>query len=322
NYAGELTSAAVTLTKQDLTGTVTITGTPQFSETLTASVTQLPADAQNITYKWYVNGVEVQGVNGNTWTPGKEVVGKAITVKVTADNYAGELTSAEVVLQIRDLTGSLTITGGQKPTEELTVDVKDLPADAQNVSYQWYANGTAIPGATSASWTIEEAYVGQSISVQLIADNYTGSLTSNEVVIQPTDKTPSVSISGNAVVGSTLQAVLQDVPANAQNISYQWYVDGVAIPGATSDSFVVEEAYAGKSITVKVSFDDLALEIESLKVEIANPENDNVAGDDNTTAGEVPNTGDSTNVFMLLLMAAGALLAKAGIVFKSSKEKE
>ncbi len=411
NYAGELVSDKLTLAKKDLVGTITISGKPQFSETLMAVTAQLPADVQNVKYEWYVDGELVKGVASDTWKPGKDIVGKTVTVKVTADNYAGALTSTGVVLQAKDITGDVVISGVNKPGNELKADVINLPADAQNVSYQWYTDGVAIPNATSSSWIVDISgvnkpgnelkadvinlpadaqnvsyqwytdgvaipnatssswivdgmYEGQTITVQVVADNYTGSATGAGVVVQPADKVPSVSIDGKPVVGSTLTAILQDLPVGAQNITYQWYANGVAIPNATSSSWIVEEAYAGQIITVKVKIDNFTSEIESLgigvthldgvaipnatssswiveeayagqiitvKVKIDNFTSEieslgigvtHLEENSTNTDKNTPNTGDSTNVFMLLLMAFGAILTKVGILFKASKEKE
>ncbi|MDE6195284.1 MAG: hypothetical protein K2F55_00265, partial [Erysipelotrichaceae bacterium] len=199
NYKDELTSAEVTVVDKDaLTGTVTITGTPKVGETLTAEVTGLPNDA-NTTIKWYANGVEV--ATGETWTTTYDYVDQEITVKVTADNYTGELESTAVTLMKADLTGTVTITGTAKVGETLTAEVTGLPNDA-NTTIKWYANGVEI--ATGETWTTTYDYVDQEITVKVTADNYTGELTSAAVTLMKADLTGTVTITGTAKVGETL----------------------------------------------------------------------------------------------------------------------
>ncbi len=59
-----------------------------------------------------------------------------------------------------------------------------------------------------------------------------------------------LSISGSAEVGATLTADLT-TSAPAASISYQWYADGSAIDGATSDTYTVDAADAGAPILVR-----------------------------------------------------------------------
>lgn len=56
-----------------------------------------------------------------------------------------------------------------------------------------------------------------------------------------------VTISGTAAVDSVLTAVLGQ---NWTATGYQWYADGVAIVDATSATYTVTSAEAGKAITV------------------------------------------------------------------------
>lgn len=61
-----------------------------------------------------------------------------------------------------------------------------------------------------------------------------------------------VSISGDATVGSTLTVTTSILQTDAK-ASYQWYRDGSAISGATSDTYTTVEADAGHEIICKVA---------------------------------------------------------------------
>ncbi|MBD5804304.1 Bifunctional hemolysin/adenylate cyclase precursor [Azoarcus sp. Aa7] len=66
-----------------------------------------------------------------------------------------------------------------------------------------------------------------------------------------------VIITGEAARGSTLTATNTLFDADGLGtISYQWSADGVAIDGATGDSFVIGQAQVGKVITVTASYTD------------------------------------------------------------------
>lgn len=316
NYNDHVTSAGVVLAKKDLIGTVTIDGIPKVDETLTAILQNVPNDAQNVTIKWYAGDKEI--AVGDTWVSIYDYAGQDITVRVTADNYAGELVSDKVILAKKDIIGAVSISGTPQFSETLTAVIEQIPADAQNVKYEWYADGVLVNDVTGDTWTPGKDIVGKTVVVKVTADNYAGELTSIGVVLQAKDITGDVVINGISKPWQELTADVTNLPVDAQNISYQWYANGVAIPGATSASWIVERVYEGQTITVHVIADNYTGSITSSGVVVQPADEENI-----TTEGtNIPNTGDSTNVFMLLLMAFGAILTKVGILFKDSKEKE
>ena len=65
-------------------------------------------------------------------------------------------------------------------------------------------------------------------------------------------------IRGTLAVGQTLYAELLDTDGVPSDVSYQWYANGVAIAGATSASYQLTDADAGKEITVTAVFADRA----------------------------------------------------------------
>ena len=94
-----------------------------------------------------------------------------------------------VVYLLEDLnnraTGAPSISGALQQDEELTADTAGI-ADADGLgafSYQWLAGGTAISGATSSTYTLKAAQVGDAISLTVTFtddEGYSESLTSAE----------------------------------------------------------------------------------------------------------------------------------------------
>lgn len=134
---------------EPLTGSVTVTGTPNIGETLVANVSGLPEGAEP-QYQWYrtdVTGSDVHysinGATSSTYDIGSDVpVSTFIWCEVTdaSGNYVGTLESNHVgpVLDAPDpLTGSLSISGGLYVGNTLTVTGTGLPNDA-DMAYTWY----------------------------------------------------------------------------------------------------------------------------------------------------------------------------------------
>ncbi len=94
----------VTAVNDDLSGAVTITGTPTEGETLTAANTLADEDGLGtIGYQWKADGVDISGATASTYTLLQSEVGKAITVVAaytddqgTAESLASSATSAVV----------------------------------------------------------------------------------------------------------------------------------------------------------------------------------------------------------------------------------
>lgn len=79
--------------KSYMYGTVSINGTPEIGETLTAVTKDTPSGA-SLTYQWYRGDTPVSGANDRTYTPSEaEDVGQTIKVAVGADGYEGTLTA-------------------------------------------------------------------------------------------------------------------------------------------------------------------------------------------------------------------------------------
>ena len=106
--AESLTSAATTAvaaadppSNSPATGAPTITGTAKVGETLTADTSGI-SDADGLTgpgfaYQWLADGADISGATGSTYTPVAGDVGRAITVRVSFTDDAGNaevLTSA------------------------------------------------------------------------------------------------------------------------------------------------------------------------------------------------------------------------------------
>jgi Ca2+-binding RTX toxin-like protein len=113
------------------------------------------------------------------------------------------------------------------------------------------------------------------------------SIISNSHINTPSSGTPSfyneptgtVSIGGNAIQGQVLTATnnLQDVDGMGV-ISYNWNADGIKIPGAINNSFLLTSDQVGKTITVIANYIDGHKSAES----VSSPATNSVANSPGT----------------------------------------
>ena len=155
------------------TGSVTITGTATQGQLLTAHNTLADADGLGtIGYQWKSDGSPISGATGTTFTLTQAQVGHVVTV---AASYADGASTAESVssggtasvANINDApTGSVTITGTALQGEVLAAGNTLADADGLGtLSYQWKSDGSAISGATNATFTLTPTQVGHVVSV-------------------------------------------------------------------------------------------------------------------------------------------------------------
>ena len=283
-------SAVVTAFNSTPSGSVTVSGTPTQGQTLTAANTLADVDGLGtISYQWFADGVAISGAIGNTLLLSQAQVGKSISLTAsytddggTAESMASAATAA--VANVNDAsTGSVTISG--TPTQGQTLTAANTLADVDGlgpISYQWFADGAALSGATGDSLRLSQAQVGQAISVT--ASYIDGFGTAESVASAATAAvanvndaaTGSVTISGTPTQGQTLTAAntLVDVDGLG-TIAYQWFADGVAISGAIGNTLLLSQAQVGQAISVTASNIDGFGTAESVTSE-ATDEVDNV----------------------------------------------
>ena len=272
------------------TGAPTISGTAQVGETLTASTSGI-ADADGLTnatfaYQWLADDTAITNATASTYTLTSGERGKAIKVRVSFTDDAGNdesLTSAgTAAVEARPnspATGVPTISGTAQVGETLTADLSGI-ADEDGLnnaaySYQWLADDSDIAGATGSTYTLDAGDEGKRVKVRVTFTDDAGnaeSLTSaatGEVEARPNGPaTGQPTIGGTAQVGETLTANVSGI-ADADGLdnasfAYQWMAADVEIAGATGRSYTLAEADEGKTIRVKVSFTDDSGNSESL----------------------------------------------------------
>ena len=270
------------------TGLPTITGTAQVGETLTADTTGISDDDglgnATFAYQWFAADAEINGATASTYTLVTADAGKAIKVRVSFTDDAGndeELTSAAMgavatapLPSNNPATGAPTITGAAQVGETLTAVTTGISDDDglgnATFAYQWLADDAEINGATASTDTLVAADAGKAIRVRVSFtddagndEELTSAVTGAVAAAPPPPNTPATgapSITGTAQVGETLTAditsIADDDGLDNATFAYQWFAADAEINGATASTYTLVAADAGKAIKVRVSFTD------------------------------------------------------------------
>ena len=207
----------------------------------------------NPTYQWYFNGTAIAGATGPAFNISSAQITSAGLYTVVLTNSAGSVTSAPASLTVSVAHTAPVILNQPKSQTVLLGSAVLFTVTVQEnlgVTYQWYFNGTAIAGATSAAYTITSASASQAGSYTVSVNNTDYSVASNvaNLTVTVPSSAPSItqqpqSESVNLGSGATFTVTGSGTP----NPTYQWYFNGTAITGATNASFAISTTQASNA---------------------------------------------------------------------------
>jgi len=168
-------TTAVTNYNDPAVGDVTISGTTEQGQTLTATHNLTDDDGTStFNYLWILDGTNTTNTTTSYLLTANEV-GKQLVCQVSyTDNFGNiheevSAPTATIVGANNLPTGYVVITGDTFYGETLTADTSNI-ADADvagtiSFSYQWSADGTAISGATGSTYDLTLNEIGKAITV-------------------------------------------------------------------------------------------------------------------------------------------------------------
>lgn len=230
----------------------------------TATFTVVATGTAPLSYQWQKNGASLGGATAASYTtPAVAMADNGETFQVVVSNAAGSMTSSAATLtvtasavapSITTQPASQTVSAGQTATFTVAA------TGTAPLTYQWSKGGTAISGATAASYTTPATTStdnGAQFTVKI--SNTAGNVTSNAatLTVSSTATAPAITTQPASLtvnVGQT--ATFTVVATGTAPLSYQWSKGGTALSGATAASYTTPattSADNGTQFTVKVS---------------------------------------------------------------------
>ena len=237
NSCGSTTSSATVITVNPLP---TATITPAGSTTICSgsSVVLNGNTGTGLTYQWKLNATNISGATAASYTAN---AAGSYTLVVT--NSCGNTTSSATVVTINPLPTATITAGG--PTTICTGNTVVLNANTgTGLTYQWKNNGSAISGATAASYT-----ASTSGSYTVTVSNTCGNSTSAATVVTVSGTITATITAGGPTTFCTGGSVLLTA-STGTGYTYQWKLNGTNISGAT---LITYSANTAGSYTVAIS---------------------------------------------------------------------
>jgi hypothetical protein len=235
NPFGSVTSAVATVTVV-YTPSISVQPIPQTvaaGSSLTLSVSA--SGTAPLAYQWQVSEGLIEGATNSSLTIDPVLTNYTDNYWVVVSNAYGVVTS-----QVAAVFVYAPVTIQSQPNSLVVPDL--APASfavaasgfPPPTSYQWMHNATNIPGATSSVFTISRVHLSDSGYYQVFVSN-AYSFTNSDIATLNMSPSLTSPFTGATTIWGT-SAVLTVGAIGSGDLSYQWYVGGVAIDGATNSA--------------------------------------------------------------------------------------
>jgi hypothetical protein len=197
-----------------------------------------------LSYLWRFNGTAIDGATTSSLQLTNVQTTSSGTYTVGVTNSAGG-TSAAATLMVNPAATPPTISAQPQSLTVSNGAAVSFTAGANGsapLSYQWHKGATALPGATSSSYSIAAASTNDAATYSVVITNAAGSITSAvatlTVLVPPSIVTPPQSMT----VSNGTAATLTVAAAGSPPLAYQWLFNGGLLAGATSSSLTISNA--------------------------------------------------------------------------------
>ncbi|CUR59825.1 CHAP domain containing protein [metagenome] len=251
-----------------LTNTVkpTVSGTAKVGEVLTATTGSWTPSGATFTYQWRAGNEIIDGATESTYTLRRAQEGLRVAVRVTASKAGFPSDDASSVRTEFVLPGVITnttvpeISGTPVVDGTLTASAGTWSPAPSAVTYQWYADGDPIDGATAVTFSPTPDLVDKVVRVKVTAaragyvDRSKRAPATTAVVPGTFTQTVAPALVGEPRLGQTLSVDPGTfTPSDEATVAVRWVRNGELLPDTGESTYQLTAADLGSRIRARVS---------------------------------------------------------------------
>jgi hypothetical protein len=214
------------------------------TEPAAAAFTVVSAGTPPLSYQWRRNGVDIPGATSSTFVfDPTAVINNGDLFDVVVTNAAGSATSASATLTVNATPVPPSITIEPAPVAVIAPAAAAFSVVAAGdapLTYQWRRNAVAIVGATASTYVLNPtAGIDNGALFDVVVTNGAGNATSLPALLTVNVAPAVVTPPNHVTVFEPNQAAFSVVASGDAPLAYQWRRDGIDIPGANADTYVL-----------------------------------------------------------------------------------
>jgi hypothetical protein len=263
NVAGSVTSAPATLAINRPLSFTTQPAGVVLNPGASASLSVVVEGTAPIVYQWRRNGTAISGATNPSYSIGPVSEGDAAAYDVVVSNVVGSVVSERALVTLNVPVNIIRQPVGVSLNPASMTTLTVAATGTGPLSYQWSKDGMPIPGANATSLVLSNAQAVDAGTYAVVVGNVVGSVSSEGARVSI--NTPvSISAQPEGVQITAGSAVLLSVTATGtEPLSYQWFKNGAALPGANTNTYAIASATAGDAATYEVAVSNVVGTVNS-----------------------------------------------------------
>jgi len=199
-------------------------------------------------YQWQKGGSIIPGASGDQLTFNPIQLSDGGTYSISVSNSFSSVQSDFAMIAVNTAIAPITITKPPSNTSVVEGGGASFSVTATGggyLAYLWRKDGVALPNAYQAMYVISETNLSDSGNYDVVISNSVGNAISSTAVLDVIPIISPVTIQQHPVAqsineGESLSLSVSTIGGG--NITYNWYKDGIAIPGTDSSVFSITQA--------------------------------------------------------------------------------
>lgn len=226
----------------------------------TATFSVIASGVAPLTYQWLHNGAQVSGAVNDTLLLANAQSADAGSYSVLVSNDTGTVLSPAATLTVVPAGSGTAPTITTQPASRTatvggSVSFSVVAQGSFPLSYQWKFNGLPISGAVTSTLSLTNVQLANSGSYTVVVSNNFGAVTSAGASLAVSTATGAPTITtqpvGQSVTAGSDVAFSVVASGNAF-LSYQWYLNGVAVSGGASATLTLRSVTTAQAGTYTV----------------------------------------------------------------------